>query len=266
MTIKLIATDMDGTFLDDDKQYDRRYFAQLYRDMQTRNIQFVVASGNQYYQLKSFFEDYPEVIYLAENGAYLRTADQVLDYSNFTQAQFEQIMDKLCAIPELDLIIAGKKSAYLLPETPQSFTDISRLYYKHLDFIDDYHTLDDKIFKIGIHCPDERTEEFVQRLKIELDGLGTPTSSGHGDIDIIQPGIHKANGLKKLGELLNIDLQEMVAFGDGGNDLEMLTEVGLGVAMANAPEPIQNAADVLTTTNNKQGVLTYIDQLIHQES
>lgn len=52
--VKMIAVDMDGTFLSSTKEYNRERFAQLYTKMQEQDVKFVVASGNQYYQLKSF--------------------------------------------------------------------------------------------------------------------------------------------------------------------------------------------------------------------
>ncbi len=59
MTVKLIAVDMDGTFLRDDKTYHRERFLKQYAEMKARGIRFVVASGNQYYQLTSFFRTSP---------------------------------------------------------------------------------------------------------------------------------------------------------------------------------------------------------------
>lgn len=55
MSIKLIAVDMDGTFLSDQKTYNRERFMAQYQQMKAQDIRFVVASGNQYYQLISFF-------------------------------------------------------------------------------------------------------------------------------------------------------------------------------------------------------------------
>ncbi len=55
MTVKVIVTDMDGTFLNDAKQYDRPRFLAQFAQLQQQGIEFVVASGNQYYQLISFF-------------------------------------------------------------------------------------------------------------------------------------------------------------------------------------------------------------------
>lgn len=54
MTIKMIAVDMDGTFLNDQKEYNVFRFNQLFKVMQEKNIKFVVASGNQYFQLRNF--------------------------------------------------------------------------------------------------------------------------------------------------------------------------------------------------------------------
>lgn len=54
MTVKVIVTDMDGTFLNDAKQYDRPRFLAQFAQLQQQGIEFVVASGNQYYQLISF--------------------------------------------------------------------------------------------------------------------------------------------------------------------------------------------------------------------
>lgn len=68
--IKLIAVDMDGTFLDSQMNYQRSIFRKIYQYLKRNEIHFVVASGNQYYQLKSFFDDFQdELTYISENGA-----------------------------------------------------------------------------------------------------------------------------------------------------------------------------------------------------
>lgn len=116
--------------------------------------------------------------------------------------------------------------------------------------------------KFAIECPDEKTDYFVQLFKDNLNQYSAVTSSGHGDIDIIQPGIHKANGLKELGDILGIKLSEMCAFGDGDNDLEMLREVGDGVAMKNTIPAVLEVANHVTDTNDDEGVLNYIEKNI----
>lgn len=73
-------------------------------------------------------------------------------------------------------------------------------------------------------------------------------------MDIIPQGVSKLNGLLYLGKQLGIKRSEMVAIGDSMDDLEMIQEVGLGVAMGNAPVELKKAADWVTRSNNEQGV------------
>ncbi|WP_127849083.1 Cof-type HAD-IIB family hydrolase [Lacticaseibacillus hulanensis] len=260
--IKLIATEMDGSFLRDDMTYDEAKFAELMKRMQAQNIQFVCASGNQYFQLQSFFTKYPDVIYVAENGAYIRSRDHVYAVSSFKDAATADILTVLNQIDDIKLLVCGQANAYALTTTDPTHVQTMRNYYHELRVIDDFADIDDRILKFAISCPPARTDAIVEHLRSALSGLADVTSSGHGDIDIIQPGLNKAAGLKELGQILGVDLAEMVAFGDGGNDLEMLREVGDGVAMANAQPDVLAVANTTTGSNEDQGVLQYLDKIL----
>ena len=77
MSVKLIAVDMDGTFLSDAKTYNRERFLAQYARMKEQGIRFVVASGNQYYQLISFFPEIAhEIAFVAENGGWVVSAGE----------------------------------------------------------------------------------------------------------------------------------------------------------------------------------------------
>lgn len=260
--IKLIATDMDGSFLRDDMTYDEAKFKTLHAAMQRVGIQWVVASGNQYYQLKSFFKAYPDTIYISENGALIRDERQTYAMHAFKPAVMAQILTIITAMPELQILVCGAESAYALSTEDPAHVAEMRNYYHHLAVVDNFDNLHDDILKFAISCPPAKTMAIVDELREKLIGLGEPTSSGHGDIDIIQPGLNKAAGLKELGAKLQIDLGEMCAFGDGGNDLEMLREVGLGVAMANAQPAVTAVADRTTSSNQDQGVLGFISEAL----
>ncbi len=75
-----------------------------------------------------------------------------------------------------------------------------------------------------------------------------------GKVEIVPAGVSKASGLKKLGDMLGITLQEMVVIGDSITDIDMIKQVGLGVAMWNAPVEVKFAADWVTRSNNQNGV------------
>ena len=74
--------------------------------------------------------------------------------------------------------------------------------------------------------------------------------------------MNKGTGLISLGRLLGIRREEIMAFGDGDNDIAMLKEAGVGVAMANAEEAVKAAADYITLSNEEEGVADAIEKLI----
>ncbi|WP_179394829.1 Cof-type HAD-IIB family hydrolase [Lacticaseibacillus absianus] len=259
---QLFATDMDGTFLRADMTYDRERFSRLYAKMQAQGIRWVVASGNQVYQLRSFFTDYPETLFVAENGAYLGTTTEELAVHHFSDEAVAAILPIVSALPDVNFLVCGAESAYTLATTPADYVTFARQYYHRLLVVDRYEDVHDRILKFALTCPPAQTDALVAELKTALGAWAEPTSSGHGDIDLIQPGLHKAAGLAELGGMLDIPLSAMCAFGDGGNDLEMLREVGTGVAMANATPAVKAVADVITGTNADAGVLQYMEHVL----
>jgi hydroxymethylpyrimidine pyrophosphatase-like HAD family hydrolase len=74
--------------------------------------------------------------------------------------------------------------------------------------------------------------------------------------------VSKAIALEKMGEFYSIRREEMIAIGDGFNDLPMIEYAGLGVAMGNAPEEVKDAADYITRSNDEDGVAKVIDLFV----
>ncbi len=81
-------------------------------------------------------------------------------------------------------------------------------------------------------------------------------------LEVIPAGVDKAIGLQRLGEHLHIGLDEMAAIGDGDNDLKMLAEVGVGIAMGNGTEAMKKAATWVTKSNNHDGVALAVARLL----
>jgi hydroxymethylpyrimidine pyrophosphatase-like HAD family hydrolase len=83
---------------------------------------------------------------------------------------------------------------------------------------------------------------------------------------VVPPGIDKARSLAVLLEKLNLKKEEMVAIGDGYNDLSMIKFAGLGVAMANAQEPVKKAADYITLSNDEDGVAAVVERFFSEQN
>lgn len=261
MTIKLVATDMDATFLDDDKHFDNKRFSKIYDYMVKNQIYFVSASGNQYYQLKNFFKDYPQTLFVAENGALVGSHQEIFKTWNFPQSLVEKIIDALENIEHINYVVCGQKSAYVLESVPKDYYEMTKFYFPKTKRVSNFANLNDKILKFSVDCPKDETEEYMEKLSSVIGPSVSIVTSGHGDIDIIQAQVNKATGLLYLAEKLSIKPEQMCAFGDGGNDLEMLRFVGHGVAMKNASPIVLKTAPYQTVDNNQQGVLSHLEEL-----
>lgn len=261
--IKLIAVDMDGTFLNGDMDYNRPQFAELYEQMKQQGIKFVVASGNQYYQLRSFFPDiHHEIAFVSENGANVVSELNDVWHAKISRDVSDHVHAVLRDYPDGDILVCGKKSAYIHTSQTQDYYESALNYYHKLAWIEDYDAIEDDLLKFALLFPQDQVEAVVKQLTTELQGKIIPVSSGNRAVDLILPGVHKANGLAILGALWDIKPEEMVAFGDGGNDVEMLAYVGRGYAMANAQDRTKAVADEIIASNRENGVLDTIAHIL----
>ncbi|AWT26247.1 Putative phosphatase [Corynebacterium provencense] len=97
----------------------------------------------------------------------------------------------------------------------------------------------------------------------ELDGSGfVVTLSGAPFVEVMATGVSKAGGLSRLCRHFGVDRTEVLAFGDGLNDIEMLSWAGRGVAVANALDPVKDAADGITASNDDDGVARVIESVL----
>ncbi len=252
MTVKVIVTDMDGTFLDDAKQYDRDRFQAQFEQLKARNIEFVVASGNQYYQLISFFPELKDQIsFVAENGALVFDHGEQIFHGELTRHESQIVIGELLKDNALNFVACGLESAYVSDRAPDAF---------------DYREIDDVLFKFSLNLPDSDIPNLVDKLHVSLDGIMKPVTSGFGFVDLIIPGLHKANGISRLLKRWKISPQACVAIGDSGNDAEMLKLVKYNFAMGNAAQSIKTICRYSTDDNNHQGALNVIQAVLDDHS
>lgn len=107
--IKLIAVDMDGTFLNSQSKYNEARFKEFHSKLDEKGIHFVVASGNQYYQLEDFFTDYDDIDYVAENGALIRNPEKVYAVHSYPTEAVKAIEKFLFdQLPNLNFLVCGE--------------------------------------------------------------------------------------------------------------------------------------------------------------
>ena len=113
--------------------------------------------------------------------------------------------------------------------------------------------------KLQLMFADMQDIERARKELEEIPGLVLTGSLGN-NIEINAQGIDKGIGMIELGHRLGIDRDEIMACGDGDNDLEMLKAVGFGVAMGNAEESVKAVADYVTDTNEEEGVAKAVEK------
>lgn len=261
--IKMVAVDVDGTFVHSDYTYDVPRFKRILSRMKRAGCQFVIASGNQYYQLRDLFPGYyDELSFVAENGAFVKDRTELVFTANMPKETVNTVIDVCREYPEILNVLCGVESAYCEKGTvSQEFFELTSIYYHRLKWVDDFKQVKDQILKFAPTVPEEKTFDYYDIFCKRLGGLIEPTTSGHGSIDLIVPGCHKASGLKRLVKRWGITPEQCVAFGDGGNDIEMLKYCGQSYAMANAPENVKNAAKFVCPSNEDDGVLITLEKI-----
>lgn len=107
--------------------------------------------------------------------------------------------------------------------------------------------------KFGFDIPDNEIREIIFKELSSIEALEVSNSSPT-NLEINAKGVNKAKALEKVCKLLGITMDNVMALGDSLNDLAMIKEAGLGVAMGNAQEDVKAAADAITKSNVEDGV------------
>ncbi len=264
MDIQLVAVDIDGTFVRSDYTYDVPRFQRILSRMKEIGCHFVVASGNQYYQLRDLFPGYDEELsFVAENGAFVKERTELVFTAEMPKETVDFVIDLCREYPEISNVLCGLESAYCERGTvSREFFELTGVYYHRLQWVDDFKAVKDQILKFAPTVPEEKTYDYYAMFGQRLEGKLEATTSGHGSIDLIVPGCHKASGLKRLVKRWGISPEQCAAFGDGGNDIEMLKYCGHSYAMANAPENVKQAAKQVCPSNEEDGVLVALERLL----
>ena len=269
MTIKVIATDMDGTFLDDKGSYDKERFSQILDAMDARDMHFVVASGNSMSRLKPMFaETFDRLHFVAENGG------QVVSYGKLLCQEFmaSNDVENLLSYFNYDLldrptIFNGAQGSYMLKGSRVNFAEMiteeeQAAMEASIQRLNGLEELDDDFIKITMLLSPEEADRVSQAFNRDFDGNLVAVPSGFGAIDFIQKGMHKAWGLKQLLNHWELSENNVMAFGDGDNDLELLQMAGRSYAMENASPAILQVADQIAPHHKDQGVLTVLEDYL----
>ena len=267
MKYKMIVLDLDGTLTNNKKEITPRT-KQALMQAQAAGVHVLLASGRPTYGIVPLAEE----LKLKDNGGYILAFNggKIIDCTN-NEVLFEQKLDEQL----VPILFQEAKKAGMEILTYQgegiAATNKDDEYVQHEAFINKMPVMqyDDflnqlvypinKCLIVGDPTP---LHELEIRLAKELEGKMDVYRSADFFLECVPFGIDKARSLDRLISSLGISREEVIACGDGYNDLSMIRFAGLGVAMANAAKDIQSEADFVTLSNEEDGVAHVIEHFI----
>lgn len=261
MAIKLIATDMDGTFCDQNKKWDPE-FKDLFYKLKERGILFCAASGRQYMSLyNEFYPMSKDMLFIAENGGYVAYGEECIKAYSIDRQILNNVLFHLSQIPQLMLIPCGTKGAYTL-NINKCYEHEIKKYYATYSFIENYDEIDDEIVKIAIYDPEYNIGQYLDQMNAFMPKELKLVTSGFEWMDITNNNVHKGNGMLLFQEKFNLTKEECAAFGDNMNDFELLTSVKYSYAMKNAVQAIKDISYEVIGHHNDYAVTKKIKEII----
>ncbi len=261
----LIASDVDGTLIDDNNAVTRRTLDVLHAAT-AAGTHVVLATGRPPRWIPEITEQFDgtgvRIRYaVCANGAIVfdLDRDQVLHASTLEPVALQQLAEiAYREIPGCGLAAERVgESAYDAATPPFVATAGYRhawLNPDHIEVSDDEICAEPAV-KLLVRQPDMASDEMAKRLRDAVGDTAQVTfSTDNGLIELSVPDTHKATGLQRLIELTGLPGDAVVAFGDMPNDAEMLAWAHHGVAMGHAHPMARDAANEVTVGNNEDGV------------
>ncbi len=259
MSIKLIATDLDGTLLNSSHRPPEEFFAWVERHPEIRTV---IASGRQYQTLTDMFGKLGDrMTYCADNGGFIFHDGKKLYSNPIDKEDLENAVRFMGNIPDTRLVLSGARTSYIKRDTEHELGAIP-LYFSSLTEVEDLNKVidEDEIVKVSIYDHNHDAADLINHLP-DLGGHIQNVLSEESWIDIQNTSTSKGTALKFLQEEYDISPEECLCFGDYLNDCTMMESCHFSVAMANAHPKLKEIANYQTTTNDEQGVVSMLSLL-----
>jgi len=249
--IRLIVSDLDGTLVPNNTTDISEEFIETVKELTKKGILFAIASGRQYYNLKNLFQEVQDdIAYVCENGALTVYQNEIIDRVELPQETANQIIRRLEKEPGTEILVSGTDTHYICPKE-KSYEDYIRNMKNKYKVVEDLTAIEEPVIKLamfekeGTECRNRQDywqSQFQAPIKV--------VTSGPLWLDFIFPNANKGVGVRALAGHLGIKQEEILAFGDNYNDLEMFEASGTRVAVENARPGISRYCDETTPSVN----------------
>lgn len=281
MIIRCLAFDLDGTLLTDQKEIDPRTKASIFRAKEA-GMHIVIASGRDKNGTAFVYEplgleDGPHYLALVNGQIIYDFQKKEYDLDDVLLPEDGLKIQQVCRQFDIEGIFCCGYDFYSYVSEENRKKKIEREKTEgqpmdyglkkggpHRNFIDlpyEKIKLTQDINKVIMVHTAQFFEEHLEELKEALSDYDVMLI-GPDWLEIMPKGVSKASALRKIAKRGGFSMEEVMAFGDAQNDLPMLKEAGIGVAMGNAMDEAKAVADYICDTNMNNGIGKTIDLLL----
>ncbi|MFD1065893.1 HAD family hydrolase [Oceanobacillus locisalsi] len=257
MTYRALFLDIDGTILQPDHTYTPSTLEAI-RQVKEAGLEVFLCTGRPFVDIQKLTADFEIASSITYNGAYALYQDDVI----FNAPMKKEDVEKMVAIAgqsESELVLYTTENNYftsLSNPHVEDFNEVFQLYQNKL-FTPD---VADKIVSASaINVTEDQVKDFEITDDYQLTKVNVPHASE--SYDVLRTSVNKGVAIKQMLSHLNISPSEIIAFGDGMNDKEMLQFAGTGIAMGNADARLMEYADFQTTSVTDSGIFNGLKKL-----
>jgi Cof subfamily protein (haloacid dehalogenase superfamily) len=249
----MIVTDLDGTLLKDDKMVSE-YTIEIIKKLRIEGHKFVIATARPLRAAKKFLEELEIDAGIYHNGALIYESGNKID--GFQIKNAKETVDKILsaypntaiAVETNDVLYSNFDAESLWPGTSYILTksNFSEIENKKADKI---------IVEISSLSDMKKYESFLSEdlyMQLSENKIGM----------IMKKSATKSNGIHYLAQIYNIETENIIAFGDDYNDIDMLKFCGTGVCVNNGITDVKEISDYICDTNENDGVAKWIEKHI----
>lgn len=246
--VKLIASDLDGTLLQNGAQSLTGEAVRLIRRWQEKGVLFAAGSGRQYPNLYRLFGELSEkMAFICENGAYAVHQGEEILCRPMERSLGLEIMQDIYRMEGCEILLSGKNTSYLQPKTEEYLHRMKHIVRNNVTVVEDITRVEEPFLKISV-CRLAGISEVAEHFHKTFGHRAKATVSGFAWLDFTAEDVNKGAALSCLQRKLNITPEETIVFGDNYNDLEMFACAGTSYAMHSAVPEVRAYANAEAET------------------
>ena len=273
--VKLIGTDLDGTLLNDDKELTAETVAAL-ELAHGKGIHIVPITGRPLMGIPKCVTALSQIEYIiASNGADIYDVKNKTRIGSFAidNAKSRVLIERLRGLdcmfePFADGAGYSEQNVFDFYVATFKGTPLEDYFFSSRIVCESYEKLFDgtnrQADEFFVNCAAPEIRDRVIEIAETTGGLQY-CNLGDRFIEITKEGTDKGAALRAICDHLGVDIADTLAFGDGENDLEFVQAAGISVAMENAFSIIKKHADLVTKSNNENGVANIINSMLNKK-